>query len=127
MATLLEGIKEREVRRHELRGELDALAATPAIREAATSVRVDLLRQVEEWRGLLGRHVSTSRQLLRKLLDGRIVFSAKHEGDDHWYDLAGQATVSKVFAGVPALKAVASPTGIGHLWTIDRSRFLRAA
>ena len=111
LATLLEGITEREARRHQLRDELDALEATPAIREAATSVRVDLLRHVDEWRGLLGQHVSTSRQLLRKLLDGRIVFSPKHEGEDRWYDLVGQATVAKVLAGLPALKAVASPTG----------------
>jgi hypothetical protein len=65
--------------------------------------------------GFLGKHVATSRQLLRKLLDReRSVFYPQRDGEDRWYEVAVKPTLDRFFAAVPLLKkAVASPTGFG--------------
>jgi hypothetical protein len=73
--TLLAGIRERERRQKDLRAELAALEAGPSILAGADAIRREALRLLDDWRGLLGRHVATSRQLLRKVLDReRFVF-----------------------------------------------------
>ena len=90
-----------------------ALDAGPAVKAAATEVRRQALQLLAEWRALLGKHVATSRQLLRKLLDReRFVFYPMGKGATRWYDIGVTPTLEKFFAGVPLLKkAGTSPTG----------------
>lgn len=58
------------------------LDAGPTVRAAAPEIRRAALRLLDDWRGLLGKHVATSRQLLRKLLDReRFVFYPKGKGN----------------------------------------------
>lgn len=74
-ATLLSEIRERERRQRIFREQVKALDSEPAIRAAAPQIRQQAIQLLSEWRGLLGKHVTTSRQLLRKLLDReRFVF-----------------------------------------------------
>jgi hypothetical protein len=49
------------------------------------------LRQLSEWQGLLAQNVPIARQILRKVLEGRLVFVPRHEGAEHWYEFAGEA------------------------------------
>jgi hypothetical protein len=61
---------------------LKVLDAGPTVRAAAPEIRRAALRLLDDWRGLLGKHVATSRQLLRKLLDReRFVFYPKGKGN----------------------------------------------
>jgi hypothetical protein len=118
LRTIREAIKEVEADRDRLQQQIGDLDALPAIRDAAEHIRVDALRSLDEWRGLLGGHVGHARQLLRRLLDGRLIFEPKRDGDDRWYEFLGAGTLDKFFAGVNGLKtakiAVASPTGIEY-------------
>ena len=43
-----------------------------------------------EWKGLLAQNVPIARQILRKVLEGRLVFVPRHEGDEHWYEFSGE-------------------------------------
>jgi len=63
---------------------------------------------------LLGRNVSTSRQLLRKLLGNeRFVFVPKAGRRERWYELTVTATLDRFVAAIePLKKAGSSPTGL---------------
>jgi hypothetical protein len=78
-------------------------------------IRQQALRLLAEWRGLLGKHVATSRQQLRKLLDReRFVFYPMKKGATRWYEIGVTPSLEKFFAGLPGLrKAGTSPTGTG--------------
>jgi hypothetical protein len=82
------------------------------------------MRLLDDWRGLLGRHVvATTRQLLRKVLDRqRFVFYPKGRGADRWYDLGvtPTPTLDRFLAAVPMLKkAGMSPSGIDAVCTAE--------
>jgi hypothetical protein len=104
--TLLTAIRDRERQRHAAQGELDALEAGPRLRKAEGEIRCDALRLLEDWRGLLGKHVGTSRQLLRKVLDAktRFVFYPMAKGTARWYDLGVRPTLDRFFGVLPMLK-----------------------
>ena len=111
--TLVAGIRDRERKRQDLLAELKALEVGPMVLAAAPKIRSEALRQLDDWRGLLGQHVATSRQLLRKLLDReRFVFYPKGRGNNRWYELGVTPTLERFFNAVPMLKkAGTSPTG----------------
>ena len=111
--TLVAGIRERERQAKQLRAELAALDAGPELRGRAIEIREAALRLLDDWRGLLGRNVATSRQLLRKLLDReRFVFYPKAGRSERWYDVAVRASLDRFVGAIePLKKAVASPTG----------------
>lgn len=76
--------------------------------EARTTVeRRDEGRWVEEFRarlqdyqGLLGRHVSGARQILRELLVGRLTFTS-HEGTDGpCYEFSGEPSLGRILSGL---------------------------
>ena len=76
------------------------------------SIRWEALQQLSEWKGLLAQNVPIARQILRKVLKGRLVFVPRHEGDDHWYEFSGEGSLTKFFSGVePLSNAMASPPG----------------
>ena len=63
---------------------------------------------MDDWWGLLRRHVPQARQILRKLLVDRVVFTPR---TDH-YEFVGPWTLGKLVSGVVDLpQRMASPTG----------------
>jgi hypothetical protein len=105
---LLDGIQARERRRGTLQAQLAGLARLRPV----TAVELQQLqREVEarlaNWRGLLSRQVAQSRQILKKLLVGRIVFRQREDGV---YEFSGQASLGHIIAGLACTKVVA-PTG----------------
>jgi transposase-like protein len=53
---------------------------------------LDLNARLAEWRELLRRHVVQARQILRKLIVGRLTFTASNAGT-RWYEFAGVGTL----------------------------------
>lgn len=74
-------------------------------------VSAEALRDLDQWRGLLGQNTSIARQLLRKVLNGRLAFTPRSDGVELWYEFAAQGTLEKFFEGVPAIKAVVPVRG----------------
>ena len=42
-------------------------------------------------KGLLAQNVPIARQILRKVLEGCLVFVPRHDGDEHWSSSAGRS------------------------------------
>ena len=105
LATLTTALKEREQHREHLEGELRRLDRLPR-RESLEDVNAEALRHLDQWRGLLGQNTSIARQLLRKVLNGRLAFTPRSDGVEAWYEFAAKGTLEKFFEGVPAIKAV---------------------
>jgi hypothetical protein len=80
---------------------------------------------MDDWRGLLGRNVATSRQLLRKLLDRdtRFVFYPMADAGERWYELGVTPSMDKFPGAGPTLKkVVTSPTGHAVMYGDDSIR-----
>jgi hypothetical protein len=105
---LLDGIQAREKRRHALETEL---AGVEGLRSVTVRDLGDIQQEVEvrlaDWRGLLVRQVAQSRQILKKLLVGRIVFRQREDGV---YEFSGQASLGRIIAGLACTKTVVAPT-----------------
>ena len=62
----------------------------------------------DDRRGVLHRQAPTARQILKKLLDGKITFPQKNEG---YYEFEADGVLTKMLAGLTLPITVASPTG----------------
>jgi hypothetical protein len=118
LETLLAGVKERERRRVVLQQELRAFTAPATLPEANVLLPV-LQARLEDWRGLVTRHVPQARQLIRKLIEDRIIFRPiLHEGA-RACELIMQGSLVKILSGSLDPKALASPTGTDGSKTLD--------
>ena len=77
----------------------------------------EIRRRVEAWRALMTRHATQARQLLRKMLRGRLIlFQPTEEHGEVGYRFRGEASVSELLAGLAGLPLmVTSPTGTAPL------------
>jgi site-specific DNA recombinase len=106
---LLDGIQAREQRRRTLQTEVAGLEGLrPVSARDLQDIQRDVKERLADWRGLLRRQVVQSRQILRKLLVGRIVFRPREDGI---YEFSGQASLGRVLAGIVCTKAGVAPTG----------------
>ena len=93
-----EQIKTRERRQETLRAtlhRLDLLASMPTFDQAGLTA--ELRSRLDEWRSLLAAESVKARQIIRKLVGERIVFTP--EPSEHRYHFAGHAEYSKVLSG----------------------------
>ena len=120
--TLVEALKAQEAQRSALRRRLDALQAPAVAFDRALEER--LAAAVKEWREVLGRQVVQARQILTKLLDGRLTFEPAAREGRSGFRFYGTGTVAKLIAGIvpgevlalqasgeARLRAMASPRG----------------
>ena len=86
MAALLEALKSREAERERLLRLVTS--ATSAARRAArpqTKLRQEREAHFNDWRGVLRRQPVQARQVLKKLLDGPLIFTP----EDGYYSFEG--------------------------------------
>ena len=108
---LLAALDDRARRRDDLTATLKALRG----RERATwtmtgTVRRDLTSRLTHWRSLLRRHAPQGQQILRKLIDGRLLMTPYPDETPAHYGFEGTGTLVGLLAGIVPHK-VASPTG----------------
>src|SRR5262245_10308168 len=53
-----------------------------------------------DWQGLLERQPIQARQLLRKLLTGRLIYTPHEATTGNFYELTGQASYGKLLSGI---------------------------
>jgi hypothetical protein len=58
--------------------------------------------------GLLAQNVPLARQILRKVLEGRLVSVSRHQNEEHWYEFTGEGSLTKFFGAVAPPNTVAS-------------------
>jgi hypothetical protein len=75
-------------------------------------VEASMRGTLDDWRGALRRHVPQSRQMLRKLLVGKLAMTPGRVGRKGTFDFGGEASLGRLLSGVAGLpQAVASPRG----------------
>ena len=111
LESLLHALKEEESRQQELR---KGLAEHPLQTEISS---VDEARfkqaakqRIQDVRGLLSRHVAQSRQILRRLLKGKIKFAPVNIEGIPGYRLTGEGSYGHLLANILVPNKLASPS-----------------
>src|SRR5262249_12568941 len=93
-AALLDGIRQREQRKADLTARLaslDTLASVPQMER--DGLRESLRAILDDWRGLLLGEVAVSRQIMKRVVNGRMTLNS----DGHF---TGMASYGKVLSAV---------------------------
>jgi hypothetical protein len=107
---LARALQEREQARVRLYGELSALDNVDRLSGFdVRCVERELRRRLTEWRQLLRRQTPLARQVLSRLLDGRIVWTPRK--DDGLYTFAGRVKFDGLLSGIVFTRRDTSPTG----------------
>ena len=56
----------------------------------------EILSRLDDWRGMLRRHPQGARQMLTKLLAGRITFTPRDEHGERYYEFSAPCSFDKV-------------------------------
>ena len=108
LAGLLVALKAGEDRRETLRAELRSTQGMVERGHVDRSLLAVQIRQrVEEWRGLLTRQTSHARQLLRRLVDGPMVFTPRI-GEPKLWEFRATARLDRLLAWIVDATSVAS-------------------
>jgi len=100
METVVAQIKAEEGRKRALSAELEKLASAEQVAALdASQIKRDLGERVEDVKALLGRHTPEARQMLRKLLDGKVVMEPVVEDARRGYRLSGRLNVGRLLQG----------------------------
>ncbi len=109
--SLIAAMREREKRKQAIAARLEVLrqvAQMPAPNPAA--LERDVLARLAEWKALLGRHVEQARQIVRKVIDGRLTVAPCDEAGC-FGRVSGRGSLGRFFSGLAYPKGVASPMG----------------
>ncbi len=115
MPSVVTAIKDRERQQGSLRAQLTALERLEQL-SGLDLARLDrdLTERLTEWRELLSRHTAQARQLLRKLLVGRLAFAPETRENGRYVRITG--TIGPIAAALGHPSSVASPTGHALMW-----------
>ena len=80
-------------------------------------MREDLEQRIQEWRGLLRRRAVQGRQILSKLIDGRLLMTPHTDQPFSYYEFEGIGTLTRLLSGIVPHN-VASPRGIALMWAL---------
>ena len=105
--TLLQAIRDQERRHHTLRSELADLDRPRVVPLNVGQLKALLRTKAEEWQALLRKHAPIARQIVRKLIEGRIEFTPDREARRYTFRVAG--TLANSFSGMVCPHAMASP------------------
>jgi hypothetical protein len=146
--SLRAGITLREAEAARIDRELARMARGTATRSAGAASQL-LEELLPEWRAVLRKHAPEARQMLRKLLNGRVVVTPEERHEQPGYRVRGVATVepllnvvlrsdvaqsavfpvagtglgdAKTLAISGSAQAVASPTGFAVMYSEDSIR-----
>jgi site-specific DNA recombinase len=108
LPVLVDAIRTREVKRAELEQAIGKLK-TQAPLPDRTSLRAQLRKRLEDWRGLLRRRPQQGQQILQRLIRGRITFMPQQSERGRYYAFRATGTLTKLLSGL--VQNVASPTG----------------
>jgi site-specific DNA recombinase len=100
VASILEALRTRERRKREIREALHQVDGLALLATRTEDLDRELATKLAEWQGLLERQPIQSRQLLRKLLAGRVLYTPHQDEAGGFYEFAGQASWGKLLTGV---------------------------
>ena len=105
LTSVVTAIRDREREKASVEQRLSALEQVGKLPDLNRDELEQVLRdRLDDWRGLLGRHIGQARQILRKLLVGRLVVTP--EGDHA--EVTGTGSLGPFLSGVLLPKGMAS-------------------
>ena len=124
LASLLDAIRQRERQLETLALDLDlARAAAGALELPLDVIMPEVRRRLTDWQLVLTEESAQSRQMLRSLLRGRLVFTPLAEPKA--VRIAGEGDVRGLFEGLIDSQALASPRGNTRFSLTEIRRSLR--
>jgi hypothetical protein len=105
LEALRAGLVTRTRRQAELQAQLarlDGLERAAVV--APATLTATIAARLTDWQGGLKRHPAQARQILRKLLVGRLAFTPRQDETGAWYEFSGHASYGLLLAGVAGLK-----------------------
>ncbi len=102
--SLVAEVETCDARKRVLQADLARLAQADGLASLdLRRIEQDLRVRLEDWRGLLTRHVGAARQIPAKLIPDRLVFTPHVEGDARYYTFTGIGRIEPLLQGVVAL------------------------
>jgi hypothetical protein len=110
---LLAAMRERESRCIRLRREIARLdETTRAVQTDRKEIEAQLRARLDDWRGLLRQETLWSRQIITKLLDGKITFTpTTDKSGNPAYEMQAKLALGRFFSGILCPKGGTSPAG----------------
>jgi len=105
---LLEAMRTSKRRLRDAQAHLEHLDGLARGGATSGDDRVELVKRIAEWDAALGRHPVQVRQILRKLIDGRVRLTPR-EGEPGRFDCVFLATYGRLFAGIAGVQAMVPP------------------
>ena len=118
--TVAPGIREREV---EI-ARLEVRLRTPRQQPNIEKLRDALTQRAAEWKATLRSEPKVARLLLRRLIGPLVLYDESTRPD---FIKADAVVKPGLLDGLAEIQDVASPRGLGRLWTVERRGFLRVA
>jgi len=111
LPSILAALQERERRRQELQAQLEHQDGLGRAVRAFDSkaVRRELYELLTDWQGVLEGEPAQARQILRKLLEGRVVMQPHVNGRERTYEWTVTATYGRILTGVVGVTALVPP------------------
>lgn len=109
LRSLLDAMKARERRRAELQAQLEHLDGLGRSARNPADMMHELSQRLTDWHGVLERHPVQARQLLRKLLDGRLILTPRIDETGRWYEVTGRAVYGRLLSGIVSVVGVVPP------------------
>ncbi len=109
LVSLVAEIKHTEQRRADVLAQLEHLEGLAKAPAWDDSLRDEIRRRLVEWQELIGREPEVARQILRRLLVGRLKLTPHVTDAGRWYQVEGQATYGQLFEGLPCVVGVVPP------------------
>src|SRR5438094_3254390 len=101
VSALVAALRERQERLVHLRAQLSALTTPPAVPSCDHAALTQAARQrLADWRSLLRANVADARRILAKLLDGRLTFTPRVDGQRRFYEFTGKGKIQDVLVGI---------------------------
>ena len=92
LPAILVAMRTRERGPHELNAQLAAVAVDTAPSATLAAIYRELSSRLTDWQGLLARHPERSRDILRKLLVGRLILTPRELDGARVFQFRGNAT-----------------------------------
>lgn len=118
----------RRERADRLRKQIAALEAQgrPAS-DASAELEQELRGYLADWRGLLRNQAIIARQMIAKVLDGRLIFMPEEDEDGRRYRFMGHAGIGRLVLATPVAKEVVTPGGFAGVSTLELHGVIRVA
>jgi DNA invertase Pin-like site-specific DNA recombinase len=108
---LVGALQERERQRADLQRELTELTTLTRTNIDRRGVERAVRERLAEWQAVLGRQTVQARQIVTKLLDGKVTLTPTTDADGApAYEVRATFTLGRFFQGILGPRAMASPT-----------------